>query len=37
MTWVIFFAIMWIIVGLAFYTWYRAIDMEKRIREIEKR
>ena len=36
MAWVVFFVIMWIIVALALYTWYRAVKVEKAIRQFEK-
>ena len=37
MAWVPFFIIAWLFVIAAFYTWYRAVENEKKIRELEKR
>jgi len=37
MAWVPFFIIAWLFVIASFYTWYRAAENEKRIRQIERR
>ncbi len=34
MLWVIFFIIMWLIVAAALYTWYYAVQREKKIRAL---
>ncbi len=37
MAWVLFFIIAWLFVIASFYTWYRAVENEKRMRELEER
>lgn len=37
MAWILFFVIMWLLVAASFYTWYRAVENEKKMRQMEKR
>jgi hypothetical protein len=37
MAWIPFFIVMWLLVAAAFYTWYRAVQNEKRVRQLERR
>lgn len=37
MAWVVFFIIAWLLVIAALYTWYRAVENEERIRQLERR
>jgi hypothetical protein len=37
MAWVVFFIIAWLFVIAALYTWYRATENEKRVRQLERR
>lgn len=37
MAWIPFFVIMWLLVAASLYTWYRAVENEKKIKQLEKR
>jgi len=37
MAWVVFFILAWLFVIASFYTWYRAVENEKKIRQMERR
>ncbi len=37
MAWVVFFILTWLFVIASFYTWYRAVENEKKIRQMERR
>ena len=37
MAWVVFLILAWLFVIASFYTWYRAVENEKKIRQMERR